>query len=268
MKFAIVYYKNNIAGKNIVDQFKKLVFMPQIPIIELKKETIYSEDINEKNYPELKNIDFLVFACTHKSKKGEPSLCLHSAGNWRSAELGGQDGKACPTSSYVLKYLFQKLHENVENNQKVKEKYNITLEATHHGPLIDIPSCFIELGSLENEWKDEKAARVLAESIISLQDFKKQDNWIPCIAIGGTHYCSNFNKIQLNSKYAISHIIPKYSFPITETIIKEAEMKTIETIKEVLIDWKSCNSEERNNLLNILNKFGLKYEKTSNVEKF
>ena len=44
-------------------------------------------------------------------------------------------------------------------------------------------------------------------------------------------------------------------------------MKTIETIKEVLIDWKSCNSKEKNNILNILNKFGLKYEKTSNVEK-
>jgi hypothetical protein len=37
MRFAIVYAKENIAGKNIVDNFKKLAFAPQIPIIELKK---------------------------------------------------------------------------------------------------------------------------------------------------------------------------------------------------------------------------------------
>ena len=184
MRFAIVYYEDNIAGKNIVERFRKLVFMPQIPIIELKKETIYSEDINEKNYPELKNIDFLVFACTHKSKKGNPSLCLHSAGNWRSAELGGQPGKVCPTSSYVLKYLFQKLNEYVSKDKEICKKYSITLEATHHGPLIDIPSCFIELGSGENEWGDEKAAKILAKTIMSLEKFEKNNKWIPCIAVG------------------------------------------------------------------------------------
>jgi len=90
MRFGIVYYKDNIAGKTIVNEFRKLAFAPQIPIIELKKETIYSEDINDGNYPELRNVDFLFFASTHRSKKGDPSLCLHVAGNWRSADLGGK----------------------------------------------------------------------------------------------------------------------------------------------------------------------------------
>lgn len=267
MRFAIVYYKNDIAGRNIVEQFRKLAFSPQIPIIELNKETIYSDGF-DKNYSELKEINFIVFASTHKSKKRKPSLCLHSAGNWRSAELGGQPGKVCPTSSYVLKYLFQKLNEYANKDKEICEKYNITLEATHHGPLIDTPSCFIELGSSENEWGDEKAAKALARTIISLEKFEKNNDWIPCIAIGGTHYCSNFNKIQVNSNYAISHIIPEYSFPITETIIKEAEEKTIENINMILIDWKGCvNSEERTKILNLLEKLGLKYERTSNIEK-
>lgn len=267
MRFAIVYYKNNIAGKNIVEEFKKLVFAPQIPIIELKKETIYSEDINSKNYPELRGVDFLFFASTHRSKKGDPSLCLHVAGNWRSADLGGKEGKVCPTSSHVMKYLFGKLHDNAEKVKEVAEKYKISLEATHHGPLLTIPSCFIELGSLEDEWKDKKAAKVIAETILSLEKFKKQDNWISCIGIGGGHYCLNFNNIQLNSKYAISHVIPEYAFPVNETIIKEAEEKTKEQIKLALIDWKSMKSEERQKVLDVLDKLGLKYERTSNVEK-
>ncbi|MEK6830867.1 MAG: D-aminoacyl-tRNA deacylase [Nanoarchaeota archaeon] len=269
MRFAIAYYKNNLAGRNIIEQFKKLFFSPQIPIIELNKETIYSDDIDEKNYPELKNIDFLIFASTHKSKKGEPSLSLHSAGNWRSADLGGKPGKICRTSAFVLKYLFQKLEENAKNNKEIYEKYNITLEATHHGPFINIPNCFIELGSQENEWRDEKAAEVIAETISSLQNFdKKNYNWTPCIAIGGTHYCPNFNKIQLNSNYAISHIIPQYNFPVIEIMIKEAEEKTIENIENVLIDWKGCGkSEDRQKVLDLLEKTGLKYERTDRTEK-
>jgi len=178
MRFAIVYYKDNIAGKTIVDEFRKMAFSPQVPIIELNKETIYSEDINVRNYPELKEVDFLFFASTHRSKKGDPSLCLHVAGNWRSADLGGSEGKVCMTSAFVMKYLFGKLEENAGKVKEVYEKYKVSMEATHHGPLVDIPSCFIELGSLEDEWRDEKAARVLAETRVSKYRFSKDgERW-------------------------------------------------------------------------------------------
>ena len=28
----------------------------------------------------------------------------------------------------------------------------MTLEATHHGPYVNLPTCFAEIGSSENEW--------------------------------------------------------------------------------------------------------------------
>ena len=145
------------------------------------------------------------------------------------------------------------------------------MEGTHHGPLINIPSCFIELGSLEEEWKDEEAAKILAETIHSLNNIEfnnlNEKEWKPTLAIGGGHYCLNFNQIQLTSNYAISHVIPDYSFPVTEQIIKEAEEKTKEQIDEVLIDWKSMKSEERLRLLEVLDRLKLKYIKTRNIRK-
>jgi len=267
MRFAIAYAKENIAGKNIIDEFKKIAFAPQIPIIELKKETIYSNDLNSKNYPELKEIDFIIFASTHRSKKGNPSLSVHAPGNWRNADLGGFPGKVCPTSALLLKYLFQRLNELAQEND-LMEKYEVTLEVTHHGPLIDIPCCFVELGSNEKDWVDKGAARVLAKTILSVQDYKPKDSWIPAIGIGGPHYCPNFNKIQLNSDYAVSHIIPNYVLPLINTMIKEAEKKTKEQISEVLVDWKGCgNSEERQNVVDIIEKAGLSYKRTGDVEK-
>jgi D-aminoacyl-tRNA deacylase len=266
MRFAIVYSKLDKAGVNIVENFKKLAFAPQVPIIELKKETIHSEDLNEKNYPELRNIDFLVFASKHKSEKGNPSLSLHAPGNWRGADFGGQAGKVCKTSAFVLKYLFQKLNKNyIESGMS---EYEITLEVTHHGPLTEIPCCFIELGSGEKQWSEKEPAEILAKTIIDLQDYEKNSEWIPCIGIGGPHYCPSFNKIQLNSKYAIAHIIPEYALPLTETMLKEAEEKTIEQIKEVILDWKGCGkSEEREKTINLLNQLSLDYKRADKINK-
>lgn len=272
MRFAIVYSKLNSAGINIIEEFKKLAYAPQIPIIELKKETIFSEDISEKKYPELRNIDFLVFASTHRSEKGAPSLCLHAPGNWRNTDLGGKPGKVCKTSAFILKYLFQELNKNYESNKNnLKENYNVTLEITHHGPLIGIPCCFIELGSQESQWQDKEAAKIIAKSILSLQNYNSVDNhhnWQAAIGIGGPHYAPSFNKIQLNSQYALSHIIPEYAFPLTESMLKEAEEKTNEQIKEVLIDWKGCGkSEQRQEIIKLIEKNGLKHKRTSDVEK-
>jgi len=276
MRFAVLYSKKDLAGINIAEQFKKL-FIPQIPIIELKKESIYSEDIDK--LPELRNIDFIIFATRHQSAKKEHSLSLHAPGNWRGAisrrgdkskitsgiarkaDYGGKPGKVCSTSAFVLKYLFQQLNKNAQ--QADLKDYNITLECTHHGPLIEKPCCFIEIGSSEQQWQDKKSGQIIAKTIASLQNYKPNSKHIPVIGIGGPHYCPNFNKIQLNSEYAISHIIQEYALPLTEKMLKEAEQKTLEQIKLVLLDWKGCgNSEKRQQVLDIIKKSGLKVKRT------
>ncbi len=272
MRFAIAYSRLNSAGTNIVNELKKMSFAPQIPIIELEKETIFSENINSKKYPELRNTDFLVFASTHKSEKNFPSLCLHAPGNWRNADLGGKPGKICKTSAFLMKYLFQELNKNYDANKtNLNQEYNITLEVTHHGPFIEIPCCFIELGSNEQQWNDLEAAKIVAKTILSLQDYPNHtpnENWIPAIGIGGPHYAPNFNKIQLNSNYAISHIIPEYAMPVTESMLREAEQKTHEQTQEVILDWKGCGkSEDRQKLIELLKNMGFKYKRSSEIEK-
>lgn len=263
MRFAIAYSKLDKAGINIVEQLKKIGFIPQIPIIELKKETIYSEFFDRSNQ-ELKNIDFLIFTSRHASKEERKTFSLHAPGNWRGADFGGKEGKICRTSAFVLKFLFQQLNKNA---QESKLDYEVTLECTHHGPLIELPCCFIEIGSTEKQWQDKEAAKVIAKTILSLQNYKK-GGWIPAIAVGGLHYCNSFNKIQLNSEYAVSHIIPQYSLPLTTNMLKEAEQKTIEHIKTILIDWKGCGkSEERQKVIEIIKKFGIEMKRTSEISR-
>ena len=40
--------------------------------------------------------------------------------------------------------------------------FDLTLETTHHGPWIETPSMFIEIGSTAVTWGDKRAAELLA----------------------------------------------------------------------------------------------------------
>jgi len=192
---------------------------------------------------------------------------VHAPGNFRTADLGGEKGKVCKSSALFQKQMFEKLNENVKKYEL--DKYQVTLECTHHGPLIQKPCVFIEIGSTETEWEDRRAAFVIAKTISEIiQEFKENPYNEVAVGIGGPHYCPSFNKIQLNSNVAISHVIPKYVFPIGEEEIKEVIEKTDEEVDFVVLDWKGLGkAEERRRLINILEKNYISYKKTSEIEK-
>jgi D-aminoacyl-tRNA deacylase len=269
MNFAVLYSKKDEAGINIAEALKNF-YLPQVPIIELKKDSIYCEDIDKQLQEEgkLKNIDLIIFATKHQSKEDRKTFSLHAPGNWRNADFGGKPGKLCKTSSQAIKFLFQKLNENSNNSNL---NYECTLECTHHGPYLEkIPCLFIEIGTTINQWQDKKAAEVIAKTISDFQNFQSNKEIKTAIFIGGPHYAPNANKIQLSqqSNIAISHIIPEYAFPINESMLKEAINKTQENVDLILLDWKGCgNSESRQQIIKLIEKLGLKHERIERIEK-
>ncbi len=260
-KFLIVASKLDKAGINIttnLSQFGNFKFYL------VDKEIIQTENLDSEK---INSCDFVIFASKHRSESNEKVLTVHSPGNWRTAELGGESGKVCKSSALFSKQLFEKLLENsMTYNLK---NYSITMEATHHGPLIDKPCVFIEIGSTENEWGDRKAAFVIAKTISeTIANFKENPYHEIAIAIGGPHYCPNFNKIQEKSNIAISHVISQHAAPITEEMIKEAVQKTKEEVDFAILDWKGLGrAEQRDEVIKILDKLYIRYKRTSEVNK-
>lgn len=256
MKFIIITSNKDEAGKNIVRELEKINLKPEI----IPEDSIYAENIDKK-FPAG---NFFIFATKHKSQEARRTLSIHPPGNWNKAELGGQDNKVCLTSAFFLKHLFITLNQEAKDSN-----YECTLEVTHHGPYLEKPCCFIEIGSGEEQWKDEKAAKIIArtikKAINSFEANKEKEKWKSAIGIGSPHYCPNFNKIQLNSNLAISHIIPSYAFPITEETIKQAINKTQEKIEFAILDWKGMKGEERQETIKLLNQINLPYKKTSQI---
>src|SRR3989338_2321169 len=126
----------------------------------IKLYTINSELIFTDNLDKKINADIFVFISKHRSQEDRPSLTCHAIGNFGKAEHGGKEGVLCYSNPILLKKLF------IELNNNAKEPYEATLEATHHGPYMEKPVLFVELGSNEKYWKDKNGGLLVAKSLM------------------------------------------------------------------------------------------------------
>ena len=260
-KYLVVASKKDKAGMNITTQLSQF---GNFDFYLVDEEIIYTENLDLEK---INQYDFIIFASKHKSEKREKTLSIHAPGNPRGAELGGEGGKLCKSSALLQKQMFEKLKKNIQKYEL--EKYKLTLECTHHGPLIEKPCVFIEIGSTETEWEDRRAAFIVAKTISEIiREFKENPYNEVAVGIGGPHYCPNFNKIQLDSNIALSHIIPKYVFPLKEEMIKEAIEKTEEEVDFVVLDWNGLGkAEERERIIEILDRLYIEYKRTTEIDK-
>ena len=275
-KIAIIASSRDLAGVNIRNSliglfdFEKLdekfdgntiyeYAKIQNKIIKLyltNNELIHSENIDNRI-----DADIFVFASKHRSKENTKSFAVHPIGNWGKAELGGQDGKLCNSSAVLMKNLFVALNENAKDTG-----YQITMEATHHGPLVEKQSVFVEVGSTEEEWQDKENGKILAKTIIG--GIKNENsNYKIAIGIGGPHYCNNFNKIALKTDISFSHICPKYALlNLNEDLVNQARVKTKEKVDFILLDWKGLGQEKKR-IINLLKNPYLEFKRTYQILK-
>lgn len=273
-KYLIIASKKDKAGMNIcshLSQFKDNPVLsswqnkPGFDFYLVDNETIYTENLDMNK---ISQYDFIIFASKHKSEKGGKTLSVHSPGNFNNADFGGMKGKVCLASALFNKYIFTELNKQVKEANL--EEYSVTLEVTHHGPLIENKPCvFIEIGSTELEWGNRRAGFIIAKTIQeTIEHFEENKYREIAIGIGGPHYCPSFNQLQLKSNVAFSHIISEYNMPISEEMILEGIKKTYEEVDFVVIDWKGLGkSEDRQKVIDILEKNYIQWKRSSDITR-
>ncbi len=222
-------------------------------IYTIGRDTIYAENIDREI-----NAEIFIFAARHEAASGHPTLSTHAPGNFETAGAGGIAANLCAAPAFLLKKTL------IELKRRELPGYNVTMEATHHGPFLEKPALFIEIGSAAAEWNDISAGMTIAGAINDLIIFSagaaEKETWINTAAIGGTHYCAAFNKYTLDSNYAIGHVCPKYRCgSLNENMIRQISEKTMPEAKIFLIDHKGLNSLMRENIIKIIKKLGFEY---------
>jgi D-aminoacyl-tRNA deacylase len=227
----------------------------QVPIVTTNRRLIDADHLSE-----FFETDLFIFASKHKSESERPSLLVHAPGNWTDDNsYGGNRCELAFTSGKIIKETLKLL---TMKSTGAGLDYDVTGEVTHHGPTnLKAPCVFIELGSNEAYWQDVEGARVVAEVILDLITNPPSNlNLMYAIGFGGPHYAGNFNKVQLKSDYAVSHIAAKYVLDsITEDLISQAVNKTVEEINCAILDWKGMVKDQRERVIGILTKLGIEY---------
>lgn len=208
--------------------------------------------------------DCFVFISSHKSAAGKPTLTCHCVGNWGKAELGGRDRALVPTSAFLLRNYLLGLAEQQKSNSL---PFEVAQECTHHGPFLAKPAVFIELGSSEAQWRDEKAALAVAETVINCTSFECEKSVVPAIGIGGTHYCSEFTKLVLRKQFAFSHVCPEYNLQnLDAEMLQQAIACSVEKPQKIVIDWKGLGKEKQR-VLDLLSSQPLPVERVQSLLK-
>ena len=208
----------------------------------------YANELFSTKYPSLSpssssaspstRIDDMIFLSKHSAASGTRSLTVHPIGiPWLTAQeqgrYGGKSGKCVPPHSHIS-HLYRKVYSEIKS-MEMTEKYQVTLEGTHHGPYAEVPCCFVEIGSTENDWSEEEAGVIWAkclhehfgfqvtkagseatevEDTEHLEHLSQVSNKTYAImTIGGGHYVPKLNDIaRFGEEFYIGHALSSYMF--------------------------------------------------------
>lgn len=243
------------AGRNIRRAIDKLVeengkdAYPLFDGNEVTFHTINERIINASASAVNPDADLVIVVSRHSSVNPVPVLTVHPAGNYGIAELGGNDRELGNCSPAWMKCVLQ-------NHAKfVPEGYRVSYEITHHGPTdFPMPFFFVEVGSTEKEWNDEKAYTAVAKSVLYANP---SNTTIPLIGFGGTHYAVRQSAIGLETKGAMGHMMHTRDVGKATPALVSQMMEKSGPAVAAHIDRKALSKSEIGHIEGILKELGI-----------
>jgi D-aminoacyl-tRNA deacylase len=257
MKLIIASFEDpaakNIAGRLFeLYDFEPITNQPNVWVCEGVMLTTIAGEAFRTSVP-LMAADEVIFASRHASESGKPTLTAHVPGEPNKRELA----IASPPT------LKSALRELIAARDELRLPYEVSLEATHHGPTeLKVPVTFVEIGSSLTEWRDKVAAEAAARAIMAAAT--SPINGRQAIGLGGPHYAPRHTQVVLETDVCVGHVLPKY-VTIDEELVKHAIDRTSGGVEFLSLDWKGLDSSQRQHLQQIANKLGVRAVRESEL---
>ena len=239
----LVAYKNDPAGNNMAkflsQDLEKMngVFRGEKFDVLITTSPVISADWLEEKF----DYDGYVFLSKHAAESGTLALTCHSTGNFDVAKFGGNSQQvAIPFPSFQKTYL-----QNLWKNRTDFPDFQITIEATHHGPTdLNKPSIFIEIGTTQKQWNDVELCNSIAQ--IVKKTFENPLQQFPfAVCFGGTHYSQKFTNEIINCKFALGTVIPKHAIEFLEQSLFQHIIERNIDAQVALLDWNSLGKNKQ-----------------------
>ena len=236
----LVAYQDDPAGYNMAKFLSKEMIQEDdifhgdyYDLVVIPTPTISADWLEEKY-----DYDGFVFLSKHAADSGVLALTCHSTGNFSNAKFGGNDRQIA-----IPKPDFQKIYlQTLKNNQSQFSDFQITIEATHHGPTaLTKPSIFVEIGTTDRQWNDVSLCNSVASLVHQVMSQPIKEHPV-AICFGGTHYSSKFTNELLEGPYALGTVIPKHALDDLDENLFLHILTQNNMAKTVLLDWKGLGS--------------------------
>jgi D-aminoacyl-tRNA deacylase len=230
-------------------------------VITIRARHLFADNIDQDASGRLGiKVDEVVFLSKHKSESGIPTLTVHPIGNYNNAEFGGKKGMLVRSAPHLMTSLLRGLKVNA-----AELPFQISFETTHHGPSLKKPALFIEIGSDKINWENQRAAQVIAKTLLGVN----VQEYPVAIGIGGGHYAPRFTEIALSKKISFGHLFPNYAMEgMTEERFSETVVNAAKASSATLafIHKKSMPKTKANHIKEIAESCGLKVVESDDLE--
>jgi D-aminoacyl-tRNA deacylase len=151
----------------------------------------------------------LVFPSIHRSERNVPCLTVHPLGNpGPTAEVGGRPRHFAPADPALMAAALRGLEERSGD-----AALPVTLEATHHGPEVDLPAMFVEIGFGELDAPSPEAVETLGAVLPRLEP-DPEDR--VALGVGGGHYAPHFTDLVKRRRWAFGHILSRHALEVID----------------------------------------------------
>ena len=239
----LVAYKNDPAGNNMAKflsqdlEKKNGVFRGEKFDVLIIPSPIISADWLEEKF----GYDRYVFLSKHAAESRKLALTCHSTGNFDVAKFGGNSKQiAIPFPSFQKTYL-----QNLWKERKNFPDFQITIEATHHGPTnLSKPCIFVEIGTTPQQWNNTDLCNSIAGTV--KRTFNEPLTQFPfAVCFGGTHYSEKFTNEIINGKFALGTVVPKYAMEFLDESLFSHIIERNIGAEVALLDWNSLGKNKQ-----------------------
>lgn len=198
--------------------------------------------------------DCFVFLSPHFSSKGIISFTVHPEGNWNDDTSSGGKPRFLSFAA-PLRMRSVLLYLNSNNTYGIDLKY----EATHHGPALNTPSFFVEIGGPESINNMDRLSFIVAKSVHQMLESSHDCESIS-LGIGGGHYPLKFTELALDKGIGFSHMMSKHHVKDVGMLDQAVERSDARP-ENAVIEWKSIKRENREDIIRKLDDIGIDYVK-------
>ena len=222
---------------------------------------IHIEDVDERVADAGLAVNEVIFMSRHSATSGEAALTVHPIGNFHENKFGGRERKLVKANPPLMSDALRRIARYND-----LEGFRVCFEVTHHGPWLEKPTFFIEIGSDMRNWGNERAADILTDVLLDMEP----NDYDTAVGVGGGHYAPRFTEVALSFKINFGHMLPNYQ------IEGNSDEDIVRMVKDacaasgtglVYVHRKSLKAAEEKRLSELIRSAGFELITSSDLER-